>query len=171
MSRLAGSSGTQKVCETTKSKNRTRGKRWNKSCAKSRAHLPPAEATTSLHSLTPCQAARVSMMSKSGRLRTVADVLSNDPARLQKTNQSQRRQLTFSGGVPRGAFVRSLVLSMSHLELIASCPPSRPRNGTTSCTVTASLTRGLRVLRMFGQSRLFDGGCQQIATTAIVRST
>ena len=34
----------------------------------------------------------------------------------------------------------------SLLELIASCPPSRPRNGTTSCTVTASLTRGLRVL-------------------------
>ena len=39
---------------------------------------------------------------------------------------------------------------------------------TTSCTVIASLTRGLCVLRMFGQSRLFDGGFQQIATTAIV---
>ena len=57
---------------------------------------------------------------------------------------------------------------MSHLELIASRPTSRPRHGTKSCTVTASLMRGLRVLRMFGQSRLFDGGFQQIATTAIV---
>ena len=66
------------------------------------------------------------------------------------------------------AGVRSLVLAVSLLELIASGPPSRPRNGTTSCTVTASLTRGLRVLWMFGQSRLFDGGCQQIATTTIV---
>ena len=31
MSRLAGSSGTQKVCETTKSRNRTGGRRWSKS--------------------------------------------------------------------------------------------------------------------------------------------
>ena len=31
MSRLAGSSGTQKVCETTKSMNRTGGRRWSKS--------------------------------------------------------------------------------------------------------------------------------------------
>ena len=29
---------------------------------------------------------------------------------------------------------------------VRSCPPSHPRNGTTSFTVTASLTRGLRVL-------------------------
>ena len=36
------------------------------------------------------------------------------------------------------------------------------------CTATASLTKGLRVVRMFGQSRLFDGECQQIATTATV---
>ena len=35
---------------------------------------------------------------------------------------------------------------MSLLELIASYPPSRPRNGTTSFTVTSSFTRGLRVL-------------------------
>ena len=31
--------------------------------------------------------------------------------------------------------VRSVVLAMSHLELIASGPPSRPRYGTKSCTV------------------------------------
>ena len=66
------------------------------------------------------------------------------------------------------AGVRSLVLAMSHLELIASCPPSRPRNGTTSCTVTASLTRGLRVLRMFRQSRLFDGGCHHRLVAALL---
>ena len=60
-------------------------------------------------------------------------------------HQSERRQLKVSGGVPRGAGVRSLVLAMTHLELIASGPPSRPRNGTTSFTVTASLTRCLRV--------------------------
>ena len=62
----------------------------------------------------------------------------------------------------------ALFFAMSHLVLIACGPPSRPRFGTTSCTVTASLTRGLRVLRMFGQSRLFNGRCQQIATTATV---
>ena len=66
------------------------------------------------------------------------------------------------------AGARSLVFAMSHPKLIASRPPSRPRHGTTSCTVTASLTRGLCVLRMFGHYRLFDGGRQQIATTAIV---
>ena len=48
----------------------------------------------------------------------------------------------------------ALFWAVSRFELIASGPPSRPRYGTTSCTVTASLTRGL--LRMFGQSRLFD---------------
>ena len=63
MSRLAGSSGTQKVCETTKSRNRTGGRRWSKS----RAHQPPAQATTSLHGLTRCHAARVSVTFKSGR--------------------------------------------------------------------------------------------------------
>ena len=63
MSRLAGSSGTQKVCETAKSRNRTGGRRWSKS----RAHHQPAQATTSLHSLTRCQAARVSVIFKSGR--------------------------------------------------------------------------------------------------------
>ena len=63
MSRLAGSSGTQKVCETTKSMNRTGGRRWSKS----RARHPPAHAATSLHSLTRCQPTRVSVMSKSGR--------------------------------------------------------------------------------------------------------
>ena len=62
VSRRAGSSGTQKVCETTKSRNRTGGIRWSES----RAHHPPAQATTSLHSLTRCQAARVSVLSKSG---------------------------------------------------------------------------------------------------------
>ena len=53
------------------------------------------------------------------------------------------------------AGVRNLV-AMSLLELVASCPPSRPRNGTTSFTITASLTRGLRVLpRQTVKSRLF----------------
>ena len=60
--RLAASSGTQNVCETTKSRNRTGGKRRSKS----RAHHLPAHATASLHSLTRCQAARVSVISKSG---------------------------------------------------------------------------------------------------------
>ena len=64
VSRLTGSSGTQKGCEMTKSNKRTGGKRWNKSRAKSRAHHPPAHAATSLHSLTRCQAARVSVISQ-----------------------------------------------------------------------------------------------------------
>ena len=38
-----------------------------KSREKSRAHHPPAQATRSLHSLTLCQAARVPVMSMSGR--------------------------------------------------------------------------------------------------------
>ena len=63
MSRRAGSSGTQKVCETTKSRNRTGGLRWSKNLA----HHPPTQATTSLHSLIRCQAGRVSVISKSGR--------------------------------------------------------------------------------------------------------
>ena len=105
-------------------------------------------------------------------LRTVADTRSNDPVRSQASSE---KRISLSDGSSRSvaayheaAGVRSLVLAMSHLELIASGTPSRPRNGTTSSTVTASLTRGLRVLRMFGQSRLSDGGFQQIATTAIV---
>ena len=105
MSRLAGSSGTQKVCETTKSRNRTG-----------------------------------SVISKSGR-----SGLSQMPAAMTQRglkHQSERKQLKVSCGVPRGTGVRSLVLAMS-LELIASCPPSRPCNSTTSFTVTASLTRGL----------------------------
>ena len=57
-------------------------------------------------------------------------------------HQSERKQLKVSCGVPRGTVFRSLVLALS-LELIASSPPSRPCNGTTSFTVTASLTRGL----------------------------
>ena len=92
-----------------------------------------------------------------------------------RSQASSEKRICLSDGSSRSVAayheatgVRSLVLAVSHFELIASGPPSRPRNGTTSCTVTASLTRGLRVLWMLGQSCLFDGGCQQIATTAIV---
>ena len=53
-------------------------------------------------------------------------------------HQSERRQLKVSGGVPRGTGVRSLVLAMS-LELIASGPPSRPRNGTPSSGCSGSV--------------------------------
>ena len=88
---------------------------------------------------------------------------------------SSEKRIILSDGSSRSvaayheaAGIRSLILAMAHLELIASGPPSHPRYGTMSCTVTASLTRGLRVFRMFGQSRLFDGGFQQIATTTIV---
>ena len=45
---------TENVWETTKSRNRTGGRRRSKS----RAHHPPAQATATLHSLTRCQAAR-----------------------------------------------------------------------------------------------------------------
>ena len=69
---------------------------------------------------------------------------------------SSEKRISLSDGSSRSvaayheaAGVRNLVLAMCHFELIASGPPSRPRNGTTSCTVTASLTRGLRVLQMF----------------------
>ena len=101
MSRLAGSSGTQKVCEATKSRNRTG-----------------------------------SVISKSGR-----SGLSQMPAAMTQRglkHQSERRQLKVSGGVPRGTGVRSLVLAMS-LELIASGPPSRPRNGTPSSGCSGSV--------------------------------
>ena len=54
--RLAGSSDTQNVCRMTKSRNRTGCRAWRKS----RARHPPAHAATSLHDLTPCQAAKVS---------------------------------------------------------------------------------------------------------------
>ena len=85
----------------------------------------------------------------------------NDPVRSQA---SPEKRIILSDGSSRSvaayheaAGVRSLVLAMSHLELIASGPPSGP-----------SLTRGLRVLRMFEHTRLFDGRFQQISTTAIV---
>ena len=134
---------------------------------KSRA--PPArprcDITARSHARRPkCQDDQVQT------LRTVADARSNDPVR----SVVFRKQISLSDGSSRSVAhheavgVRSFVLAMSHLELIASRPPSRPRNGTTSCTVTANLKRGLRVLRMFEQSRLFYGGFQQIATTAIV---
>ena len=82
-------------------------------------------------------------------LRTAADARSNDPVRVssvfRKKNQSERRQLK----VPVAAYheaagVRSLVLcyvsSRAHRKWPALPPP---RYGTTSCTVTESLTRGL----------------------------
>ena len=96
MSRPAGSSGTQKVCETTKFRNRTGGMRWSKS----RAHHPPTEATASLHSLTRCQAARVSVISIR-TLRTVADARSNDQVRSQASSENESVS-EVSGGVPRG---------------------------------------------------------------------
>ena len=132
-----------------KVQNRTGGRRRKKS---------RAQATTSLLSLSRCQAARVSVMTKS-----------------RLSGQSQTHEATLSDGSSssvaayfEAAGVRSLALAMSHLELIASGPPSRPRYGTTSCTVTPQVSREVCVLRLFGQSRLFDEGCQQIATTAIV---
>ena len=44
MSRLAGSSGTQNVCETTKSTNRIGSRAWRKSSA----HRPPAHAVAAV---------------------------------------------------------------------------------------------------------------------------
>ena len=82
MNRLAGSSGTQKVCEATKSRNRTG-----------------------------------SVISKSGR-----SGLSQMPA-------SERRQLKVNGGVPQ----------VRRCPKPCCCPPSRPRNGTTSSRYSGSL--------------------------------
>ena len=68
MSRLAGSSGTQKVCEATESRNRTGGRRWNKS----RARHPPTHAATSLHGLTVPggQSVRMTKSRRSGQSQT-----------------------------------------------------------------------------------------------------
>ena len=84
MSRLAGSSGTHKVCETTKSRNRTGGRRWSKI----RARHPPAHAAThctfSLGARRPqCHDDQVQT------LRTVADARSNDPVRSQASSENE----------------------------------------------------------------------------------
>ena len=84
MSRLAGSSGTHKVCESTKSRNRTGGRRWSKS----RAPHPPAHAAThftiSLGSRRP-----QSHDDQVQTLRTVADAQSNDPVRSQASSENE----------------------------------------------------------------------------------
>ena len=101
VNRLAGSSGTQKVCESTKSRNRT-----GSVISKSRPGLSQMPAAMTQRGLKH---------QSEGSSRSVAVYL-------------------------EAAGVRNLVVAMSLLKLIASCPPSRPRNGTTSFTVTASLT-------------------------------
>ena len=71
----------------TKSRNRTGGRRRSKS----RAHHPPAQASTSLHSLTRCQAARVSVMTKFRR-----------SGQSQTHEARERQQLKVSASFPRG---------------------------------------------------------------------
>ena len=166
MSRLAGSSGTQKVCETTKSRNRTGGRRWSKS----RARHPPAHAATSLHSLTLCQAAKVSGLPSPD----TQDSRRRPKQRPSEVSSVFRKRISLSDGSSRSvaayhkaAGVRSLVLVTSLLELIASGSPSRTRYGTTSCTVTSSLTKVCVCSGCSESLASFDGGCQQIATTAI----
>ena len=129
MSRPAGSFGTHKVCETTKSRNRTGGRRWSKI----RARHPPAHAAThctfSLGARRPqCHDDQVQT------LRTVADARNNDPVRFQASSENKSVSATSAQGQWRCT------------TRLQSYPPSRPRNGTTSFTVTANFTRGLRVL-------------------------
>ena len=84
MSRLAGSSGTQKVCETTKSRNRTEAGAGAKVA---RATRPPTRRhhfTVSLCARRPkCQDDQVQT------LRTVADARSNDPVRSQASSVNE----------------------------------------------------------------------------------
>ena len=128
MSRLARSSGTQKVCETTKSRNRTEAGAGAKVARTTRPPTRRHYFTVSLCARRPkCQDDH----------RTVADARSNDPVRSQASSENEAAYHEAAG-------VRSLVLALSLLELIASSPPSRPRFGT------------------------IHGGFQQIATTAIV---
>ena len=133
------------------------------------ARLPGSSGTSQSHSVPRGQSVSEIQVRT---LRTVADARSNGPVRSQASSEKRVRLNDGSSrsvaAYHEAAGVRSLILAMSHLELIASGPLSRPRNGTTSCTVTASLTRGLSVLRMFGQSRIFDEGCQKIAKIAII---
>ena len=60
---VAADRAHRKCARRQESRNRAGGMRWSKS----RALNPLAQAATSLHSLTRCQAARVSVISKSGR--------------------------------------------------------------------------------------------------------
>ena len=151
MSRLAGSSGTQKVCETTKSRNRTEAGAGAKVAAKPPAR-PRDDITAQSHSVPGGQSCPVIFQVRT--LRTVADarsyVSSVFSERISLSDGSSRSVAAYHEGrsVSEALFY---VSSRAHRKW-----PARPRNGTTSCTVTSSLTRGLRVLRVFGAVSLLS---------------